>query len=86
MLHTQTGGIDMQAIHMKNGIQGYFNTKSKEFHTETRHDDSCHLDDAVHLERMTWGEARMLDADLCGREYPGLSRRNHTHHSIDAYA
>ncbi len=57
---------------------GYYNPRSGEFHSMRNHNGSCHLDNAVRLERMTWGQAQTLDADLCGHEFPDKSQVNDT--------
>jgi len=57
---------------------GWYNPRSGEFHSQRDHKGSCHLDDAVGLEKMTWGQARAVGADLCGHEFPGKSQVNDT--------
>ena len=58
--------------------QGWYNPHTGEFHSMKKQSGSCHLDDAGELQKMTWGKARRMGADLCGHEYPGKSLVNDT--------
>jgi len=52
---------------------GFYNIRTKEWHSCKRFNDSCHLKDSVNLIGLTWKEARRYGADMCGREKPDMS-------------